>query len=78
MGFRGALPRRPHGWLHLSFSWDDSPSGPKIQACSAVSVEKKLLITPDSPNHYRMDIGRKSLPHDLLRWTPKIGPAVKR
>ena len=49
MGFRGALPRRPRGWLQPSFPWNAAPSGPKIQARSAVSFEKKLLITPYFP-----------------------------
>ena len=41
----------------------------------SISFEKKLLITPYSPNHYRMDVGRKSLPHDLPLWVDVDGAA---
>ena len=41
----------------------------------SISFEKKLLITPYSPNHYRMDVGRKSLPHDLPLWVDVHGAA---
>lgn len=51
MGFRWALPRRPRAFDSpvVPLGKDCSPSGPKIQARSAVSFEKKLLITSYSP-----------------------------